>query len=171
MYVRKYIQLFSAQHAEHFPGPTFGHFVRWLRFSFTHRWEWECGWNYRYLSVPVNLCSHIVASCLPQGKTQSKGLAQCWGTARMVCSWVSLKHELAETKRERGKWGESCLKFGLCEEPSEYESTDQTWEPWWKRWPTAIKTFSFPTFNWINRHFIPTDPSILKLKERSEKQD
>ena len=86
-------------------------------FFFIHRWERECRWTYRYLSVPVNLCCHIVGQLPPPGEkcnqrdSLSAGALPGWSVAEF-----SLKHGLAETKRERGKWGESCLKFGLCEE-------------------------------------------------------
>lgn len=82
-----------------------------------HRWEQECGWNYRYWSAPVNLCCHTVASCLPQVESNQRD-SHCRGTAGTVCRWASLKQRLAESKRVTGKWGESCLKFDLYEEVS-----------------------------------------------------
>ena len=43
----------QANTAQHIPS-----IIQLAEIFMVDRWEWECGWNYRYLSAAVNLCSN-----------------------------------------------------------------------------------------------------------------
>lgn len=165
----------TAQQAEYFPRMHISTVIQLCPLAeifITDRWERERGWNYRYLTAPVNLCCHRVASCLPREKKLSKGLPLCWGTARAASSWDSLTQWCTESKRERGEWGESCLRFDVYEEMSVFG----------KHWSYSINEKSvFPQsrlfsliqhhLQLINWHATQTDRNILRHPAMTWKED
>lgn len=93
--------------------------------------EQDCGWNYRYLSTPVNLCCHS-GQLPPPGKKQSKGLPYCWGTASTTGSWDSLKQWLSQREKgaNEGRTVFIQIWFVWKNQHESLKNIDLTWV-WW----------------------------------------